>query len=345
MWRCLQLAKLGEGLVAPNPIVGAVLVHEGRIIGEGYHREYGKAHAEVNCLNAVLPEDRHLIPSSTLYVSLEPCAHFGKTPPCADLVIREQIPRVVVGCRDPFEAVNGKGIEKLKAAGLEVIAGFLERECIAANARFFTFHQKKRPYIILKWAQSRDGCIAGPGKTRVNISNELTNRLVHRWRAEESAIMVASNTVQADNPSLTVRHWKGKHPVRILLDKKLAVKESFAIFSGEAPTIVYHEQENALPAYGERVLLQPGSGIIGQILADQYQRGIQSILVEGGTILLQSFLDAGLWDEARVITNLGLVLPGGYPGPRLTPEAQLFSEQVLMKDQIQVFLHKNQADN
>ena len=229
MYRCLQLAGKGAGHVAPNPMVGAVLVHNDRILGEGYHQVYGQAHAEVNCINSVLPDDVPLIPDSTLYVSLEPCAHFGKTPPCADLIIKKQIRKVVIGCRDPFKEVDGKGIERLKAAGIEVISGVLEAACTDLNKRFFTFHTFNRPYVILKWAESANGKISGSGNERVFISNAWTNTLVHKWRSEESAIAVGTNTAMLDNPFLTTRLWPGRNPVRILLDKKLIIPRSHNI--------------------------------------------------------------------------------------------------------------------
>ena len=210
MQRCLQLAVLGAGNVAPNPMVGAVLVNNGDIIGEGYHQQYGGPHAEPNCINDVPVEMKHMIPGSTLYVSLEPCAHFGKTPPCADLIIKTGIKKVVVGCRDPFSKVDGKGIDKLRNAGVEVIIGEWENECKELNKRFFTFHTKSRPYIVLKWAQTANGKMAAEGEDRLLISNDYTNRLVHKWRSEEAAILVGRNTALMDNPSLTTRLWKGK---------------------------------------------------------------------------------------------------------------------------------------
>lgn len=240
MHRCLQLARLGAGAVAPNPMVGAVLVHEGRIIGEGYHRQYGCPHAEVDCLQSVLEGDKHLIPQSILYVSLEPCAHFGKTPPCADLIIGHKIPHVVVGCRDPFPAVNGKGIEKLQAAGTHVEAGVLEAACRKLNERFFTFHQQHRPYVVLKWAQTADGKMAKDGPERLLISNAMTNRLVHRWRSEEMAILVGTNTAWADNPSLTTRLWPGPNPVRLVVDLHLRLPKNLHLFDASAPTLVFN---------------------------------------------------------------------------------------------------------
>ena len=325
MWRCLELARLGGGYTAPNPMVGAVLVYEDRVIGEGYHQVYGQAHAEVNCVNSVAAEDVPLISRSTMYVSLEPCAHFGKTPPCADLVIRMRIPKVVVGCRDPFPQVNGKGIEKLLAAGVEVRVGVLEAECMELNRRFFTFNTLHRPYIVLKWAQSSNGRIAGAGlvnsrevRERVFISNEYTNRLVHKWRSEEAAILVGTRTALADDPSLTVRLWSGPDPIRLVIDKELTLPASLKLFDGKVRTIVFnmvkHEEVGNLSYYQ----LANDSSLVHQICQALYQLKIQSVLVEGGARLLQSFIDEGYWDEARVITNNELELPGGLPAPLLS---------------------------
>ena len=336
MNRCLQLAALGAGAVAPNPMVGAVLVHGNRIIGEGYHRYYGGPHAEVNCLESVVQEDLHLVGSATLYVSLEPCVHFGKTPPCADLVIRNKIPRVVIGCLDPFAAVDGKGAAKLKQAGIEVLTGILEKECVQLNKRFFTFHQEKRPYVILKWAQSVNSCVAGEGKSRVAISNPYTNRLVHRWRTEEAAILVGTNTALIDDPSLTSRLWKGKHPVRLLVDRQLRVPASAAIFSADgwtegypARTIVFNERKQGQEAQVLYLLTDPAQPLIPQLLHHCYLQNLQSIIVEGGTQLLQSFINAAAWDEARVIVNQDCFLPGGYPAPVLDRARLLSSEKIL----------------
>ncbi len=320
MRRCLQLAALGAGNVAPNPMVGAVLVNNDLIIGEGYHMQYGQAHAEVNCINSVASADRHLIPQSTLYVSLEPCSHFGKTPPCADLIIREKIKKVVVGCRDPFKEVNGKGIEKLQQSGVEVVTQILERECSELNRRFFTFHTKHRPYIILKWAQSNDGFIAGEnyqnGK-RTFISNDTSNRLVHKWRSEEAAILVGTNTALLDDPSLTTRLWMGANPIRLVIDRHLKLPLSLQLLNGAVRTIVFnlikHEDRGNLMYYQ----VAGDTDLLHQILNALCQQLLNSVIVEGGAQLLQSFIDEGLWDEARIITNSSLYLNGGLPAPRL----------------------------
>jgi diaminohydroxyphosphoribosylaminopyrimidine deaminase/5-amino-6-(5-phosphoribosylamino)uracil reductase len=313
-------------------MVGAVLVHGDRIIGEGYHQIYGQAHAEVNCIASVKEEDRPLIRESTIYVSLEPCAHFGKTPPCADLIIREGIPRVVVGCRDPFPEVDGKGIEKLRAAGVEVTVGVLEQECRELNQRFFTFHTKHRPYIVLKWAQSINGRMAGQG-ARMLISNEYTNRLVHKWRSEEASILVGTNTALVDDPSLTVRLWKGVNPVRLVIDRDLSLPAHLRLFDGEARTIVFNELLHEQRGHLEYYQLATDSSLVHQLAMALYQLKISSVLIEGGAAVLQSFIDEGYWDEARVITNETLQIPDGLASPglrgeRLVGQERLFSDVI-----------------
>jgi diaminohydroxyphosphoribosylaminopyrimidine deaminase/5-amino-6-(5-phosphoribosylamino)uracil reductase len=317
MHRCLQLAKLGAGQVAPNPMVGAMLVYQDCIIGEGYHEHYGQAHAEVNCINSVSEANLLLIEKSTLYVSLEPCAHYGKTPPCADLIIQKKIAQVVIGCRDSYEEVNGRGIEKLLKAGVVVIAGILEKEALDLNKRFFTFHTKKRPYIILKWAQSQDDKIAKEDFSAVKISHDITNRLVHKWRSEEAAILVATNTALYDNPSLTNRLWQGNNPTRLVIDRQLKLPGSLHLFDRSVKTIVFNqlkdEERNGLLFYklSDEEKLLPG------LLNALYQLKIQSVLVEGGAKLLQSFIDADCWDEARVITNEEMMIGNGIQSPQL----------------------------
>ncbi|MEO7768510.1 MAG: bifunctional diaminohydroxyphosphoribosylaminopyrimidine deaminase/5-amino-6-(5-phosphoribosylamino)uracil reductase RibD, partial [Ferruginibacter sp.] len=238
--RCIELAEQGAGSVAPNPMVGAVLVYNNLIIGEGYHQQYGKAHAEVNCIKSVTNENKHLVERSTLYVSLEPCAHFGKTPPCADLIIAKNIPVVVVACRDSYEQVDGKGIRKLRAAGIEVITPVLESDALDLNKRFFTFHTRLRPYIILKWAQTANGKIGNSDGSRLMISNEITNREVHKWRSREASILVGTNTASKDNPSLTTRLWPGHHPLRLVIDKELKLPRTLSLFDGKVKTIVFN---------------------------------------------------------------------------------------------------------
>ncbi len=336
MQRCIELAKLGAGHVAPNPMVGAVLVHEGEIIGEGYHQQYGQAHAEVNCINSVRPDTQFLIPGSTLYVSLEPCSHFGKTPPCSDLIIRQQIKKVVVGCRDSFEAVNGKGIEKLKAAGVEVMVDVLKDQCLELNKRFFTFHTKQRPYIVLKWAQTADKKIAAVGKGRLLITNAFTNRKVHQWRNEEMAILIGTNTALLDNPSLNNRLWHGSHPIRLVIDKGLKLPASLNLFNQQQPTIVFNslkQEENHHLLFHK---IDGGKNLLKEIMAACYQFNIQSILVEGGAKLLQTFIDANLWDEIRTITNGSLNIFEGLTAPSF--KGELAKEEKIFSDTIQYYL-------
>ncbi|HEX2630269.1 MAG TPA: bifunctional diaminohydroxyphosphoribosylaminopyrimidine deaminase/5-amino-6-(5-phosphoribosylamino)uracil reductase RibD [Chitinophagaceae bacterium] len=321
MRRCFELALLGAGYVAPNPMVGSVLVHNDRIIGEGWHQRYGQAHAEVNCIASVKEEDKHLITSSTMYVSLEPCAHYGKTPPCADLIVRNHIPHVVIGCRDPFGEVNGKGIDKLKAAGVNVEVGILEEEAKELNKRFFTFHTQHRPYVILKWAQTADSFIAAHpvnnnGKTdRLLISNDLSNRMVHRWRSEEASILVGTNTALLDNPALTNRLWDGPSPVRLVVDMELQLPHELQLFDRSQHTIVFntikHEEEGNLLYYQ----VTHDVNLIPQMMNALYQLQLQSVLVEGGAVLLQSFITENCWDEARVIVNNDLFIKKGLPAP------------------------------
>ena len=347
MYRCLDLARLGTGNTAPNPIVGAVLVYEDRIIGEGYHKVYGEAHAEVNCIQSVKLEDQDLIRRSTLYVSLEPCAHFGKTPPCADLIISKNIPRVVIGCRDPFQEVNGKGIEKLKAAGVEVVSGVLEAECMEINKRFFTFHITHRPYIILKWAQSGNGKTGNSDHSRRLITNACSNRLVHKWRAEEMAIMVGTNTALYDDPELTTRLWPGKSPLRLVVDMNLRLPGHLKLFTTDTTTIVFNKYKHTLPlkkisftdlrtfqlAYYQ---VTEDVNLVHQVTNALTQLNIQSLIIEGGTRLLQSFIDEGLWDEARVFTNQDLIIENGLAAPELK-DHQLVSRKSIESDTLHIY--------
>ena len=347
MRRCLQLATLGNGSVAPNPMVGAVLVHNNRIIGEGYHQKYGEAHAEVNCIGSVKDQDRQYISQSVLYVSLEPCAHHGKTAPCADLIITHNIPAVVIGCRDPFKEVNGKGIEKLKAAGVEIVLGILENECIEINKRFFTFHTRHRPYIILKWAQTADlkmtslnpldERISGNTKNqRLFISNEYSNRLVHKWRSEEAGILIGTNTAVSDDPELTNRLWNGPSPVRLIIDMDLRLPSSLKIFNRQVRTIVFnkikHEESGNLLYYQ----VTEDVNIVHQVVHALYHLKIQSVLVEGGAMLLQSFIDEQLWDEARVITNTKLSAGNGLRAPKVIHAIESAS-WFLQDDRVEIF--------
>lgn len=337
MRRCIELATLGAGNVAPNPMVGAVLVHNGQIIGEGYHKAYGGPHAEVNCIASVTEKNKHLIPDASIYVSLEPCAHYGKTPPCADLIIREKIKKVYVGTRDPFVEVNGKGIEKLSAAGIEVTSGILETECKDLNKRFFTFHTKHRPYIILKWAQTADHKIGNAGNNRLIITNEFTDRIVHRWRSEEAGIMAGTNTVMLDDPQLTNRLWHGHSPVRVIVDMDLRLPSSLHVFDGSVKTIVFnalkHEENDNLFFYQ----VTRDVNLVHQVVNGLYQMKILSVMIEGGARLIQSFIDEGMWDEARVITNSKLISKEPAIASPILTDSRLVDEEMISDDLIRIF--------
>lgn len=310
MRRCIQLAKCGEMGAAPNPMVGAVIVHDGRIIGEGFHRRCGGPHAEVNAIASVRSPE--LLQDSTIYVSLEPCAHYGKTPPCADLIIERRIPRVVIGCQDPFAKVNGLGIKKLRDAGVEVVVGVLEEECLRLNRRFVTFHEKKRPWVTLKWAQSQDGFMdrkRTPAEAPTAFSTPFTQTLVHRMRAQHKAILVGTATALMDNPTLTTRLWDGENPLRLTIDRHGVLPETLHLMDGSVPTKVFRE------------------GTPTEWLRELHGMGIQSLLVEGGARLLRSFIEAGLWDEARVEVA-PFCLVEGVPAPSL-PSSLLAAEEVL----------------
>lgn len=303
MQRCIDIAKRGIRAVAPNPMVGCVLVVEDKIIGEGYHERYGEAHAEVNAINNV--SNQNLLKNATLYVSLEPCSHTGKTPPCCDLLIQKGIKKVIVGTKDPNPLVGGKGIEKLKNSGIEVSEGILKDQCLELNKRFFTFHEKQRPYVILKWAQTLDGFldqIRKDGEQKINwISEPETKTLVHKWRSEEQSILVGRNTITNDNPSLTVRDYGGMNPIRLVIDSQLQISGNLNIFSKDAPTIVFNRVKDKKENNVEWIKIKETS--TNSILKELYRRGIQSVFVEGGSRTLQYFIIDNLWDEARVIVG------------------------------------------
>ena len=332
---CLKLAREGLGFVAPNPMVGSVIVAGGKIIGRGYHQKFGQAHAEVNAVNLVA--DKKLLKKATLYVNLEPCSHFGKTPPCVDLIIKHKIPRVVVGCVDTFAKVNGKGIKKLKKSGIDVKTGVLESECRILNKTFFTYHEKKRPYIILKWAQTADGFIDrkrvfGSPQKAMQISGQKFKILAHKLRSEVQAIMVGTNTALLDNPRLTTREVKGsprlvsggaRNPLRVTIDKDLKIPKHFNLLDKSTPTIIFTAVNHTPKHNLEFVKInfhRHGGGsrknIIPQILKELYKRNIQSLLVEGGAELLNSFIENNLWDETRVFTSKKKI-KDGVPAPVL----------------------------
>ncbi len=304
--RCIQIAKNGLGTTFPNPMVGSLLVHNDTILGEGFTSAYGGPHAEVNAIRSV--QDKTLLKDATLYVTLEPCSHYGKTPPCCDLIIASEIPNVVIGTLDPNEKVAGKGIEKLRAAGCHVQVGLLQKECREHHKRFLTFHEKKRPYIILKWAESADGFIAPTAEKRKNaraphwISSLASRQLTHKWRSEEQAILVGSNTVLEDNPQLNVRLWSGNSPVRVVLDRELKINDDFHVMDGSGNTMVLTESSDSNKFINEiqYETLLFSKDIAPQICTVLHKNNIISVLIEGGARTLQTFIDANIWDEARV---------------------------------------------
>lgn len=348
MQRCLDLAKNGLREAMPNPSVGAVLVHNGRIIGEGFTSPYGGPHGEVNCINSVREEDRPLIPESTLYVSLEPCSHYGKTPPCCDLIIQQQIKNIVVGTVDPHEKVAGNGIRKLQEAGRNVITGILEKECREFNKRFFTFHEKKRPYIILKWAESADGFLSPAPETRgddkkpVWITNTYSRQLVHKWRSEEMAILAGTQTIIDDNPSLDTRDWTGSNPVRIVLDRTNRIPDTYTVKKNKIKTIVLTETMNLTNLENclyENVLFD--NNLPNSVMEILYRHNLQSVIIEGGRQTLQTFIDKGLWDEARVFKGT-INFHEGIKAPIL--QATLSERQAIKNDELLIFRNYGQHD-
>ncbi|MBS9523657.1 bifunctional diaminohydroxyphosphoribosylaminopyrimidine deaminase/5-amino-6-(5-phosphoribosylamino)uracil reductase RibD [Litoribacter ruber] len=318
MRRALELAELGRGYVSPNPLVGCVIVYEDRIIGEGYHIKYGGPHAEVNAIRDV--EDQRLLTESTVYVTLEPCAHFGKTPPCADLLVEKRVKKVVIAAVDSNPLVGGKGIEKLEKAGIQVEWGLLEKQARQQNSRFFTFMEKKRPYILLKWAQTRDGFVARANYDSKWISNSHSRQQVHKWRAEEQGIMVGTKTAHFDNPRLNVRGLLGKNPVRIVIDKKLTLDPNSHLFDKSIPTICYNHVKNEEMENLTFVRLEEEFSMEA-LFGDLYDKKVQSVLVEGGSFLLQKLISANLWDEARVFTG-SPTFGTGIPAPIIDKPAQ-----------------------
>jgi diaminohydroxyphosphoribosylaminopyrimidine deaminase/5-amino-6-(5-phosphoribosylamino)uracil reductase len=314
--RCIELAKKATGDTYPNPLVGSVIVHNGEIIGEGYHHKAGENHAEINAINSV--EDKSLIPESTIYVSLEPCAHFGKTPPCALKIVKSGFKKVVIGAMDSHDKVNGKGKKIIQDAGIEVISGVLENECIDLNKRFFTYHEKKRPFIVLKWAQSGNGFIDKDFKP-TQISNSLTKQYVHELRNNEHAILIGTMTALRDNPSLTTREMTGRNPVRILIDIDLKVPTDYHIYNNEAETLVFNSVKNS-DEENIKFIKTEREGFIEKLIKKLYELHIQSVIVEGGNLVLQQFIDANLWDETIVIKNKNLQIENGTKAPKFQHE-------------------------
>jgi len=325
MQRCLDLAGLAAGSASPNPMVGAVIVHEGRIVGEGHTSPYGGPHAEVNAVNDAIrrlgeSRSREVFKKSTIYVSLEPCAHFGKTPPCADLLVANGFAKAVIGCLDPFAQVDGRGVEKLRKAGIGTVVGVLEDACRFANRRFFTRIKKQRPYVILKWAQTADGFFAPLAGGQRWISNQASRQLVHKWRSEEDAVLVGTRTAKVDNPSLTTRLWKGKNPKRVLIDRNLEIGPEANILNDEAETIVFNALKTDWQGHRKYIQLENFPLYLPQnILYQLHLLDLQSLIVEGGCQTLRAFIEANLWDEARVFTSPDR-WGTGLPAPRMDKE-------------------------
>jgi diaminohydroxyphosphoribosylaminopyrimidine deaminase/5-amino-6-(5-phosphoribosylamino)uracil reductase len=302
MNRCIELAKLGEGNVSPNPMVGAVLVYNNKIIGEGFHKKCGEAHAEVNAINSV--NETELISRSTLFVSLEPCSHYGKTPPCTNLILANNIRKVVIGSRDINSLVNGKGIEQLKKAGVEIIEGVLENECIDLNKTFFHFHHKKRPFVTLKWASSKDGFIGKIGISNFSISNQLSKILVHKLRSNNMAIIVGTNTVAIDNPRLDTRNWIGRSPLRIIFDLKGKLNPTLNVFCVDENFLIVTSKNSEINfSYKNILRISDENNSLTELMDFLYKKNITSVLVEGGSKMLNSFIESNLWDEAVQIIN------------------------------------------
>lgn len=337
MRRCLEIAQRGLRNASPNPSVGAVLVYQDRIIGEGFTSPFGGAHAEVNCLNSVQEKDKSLISSSSLYVSLEPCSHFGKTPPCSNLILEHKIPLVVIAMLDPNPLVASNGISQLKKHGVEVIFGILEEQAQELNKRFICFHTKKRPYVILKWAQTKHAYFSPNSKSQFWITNKRTKALVHQWRSEEMAILVGSNTLKADNPRLNVRLVDGKNPIRVVINTEEELDDQLHIFNQNIPSLIYSNYAKDSKENLEFIKIDTKSNVIEQILKDLYLRQVNSIIVEGGAYTLSKFIEQNVWDEARILTG-AKELEEGIKAPLI--KGKLSQEFLISGDLIQIYKNK-----
>lgn len=330
--RCIDLANNGLGTTFPNPMVGCVIVFDNKIIGEGWHRKSGEPHAEVLAIASV--KDKTLLSKSTIYVSLEPCSHFGKTPPCCDLILKYNIPNVVVGTVDPNIKVAGNGIKKLIDSGKKVIVGVLEEACFELNKRFFTFHEKKRPYIVLKWAETEDGFIAPISKNEqkpVWITNSLSRQLVHKWRSEEQAVLVGTQTVLDDNPKLTVRDWAGNHPIRIVLDQKNRIPKESHVFDNQSATLILSAET-----------INYSSNVGSQIALFLFENNIQSVLIEGGRQTIQTFIDADLWDEARIFRGK-IKFEVGIKTPKINGKVTV--KKAILHDELLIYRNHDNGNN
>ena len=340
MHRALQLAAYGRSTVSPNPMVGCVIVHNEKVIGEGWHQKAGEPHAEVLAIRSV--KNEVLLKSAIAYVTLEPCAHHGKTPPCAELLVEKQVKKVVVGAVDPNPLVAGKGIDILRNAGIEVVQGVLESECLALNKAFFTFQQHHRPYVVLKWAETADGFIAKENFDSKWITHPLSRQLVHKWRAENDAILVGKNTMKYDNPKLTVRDWSGKNPIRIIVDHQLALIDHYKTFDGSERTIVFHHTDAKNISEHYELMKLPKESFLEEMMHYFFQQQIQSLFIEGGANTVQTFIDLGLWDEARIFTA-PVQFGKGIKSPQLKNHRLVSQQNIQDKNQSDIlsFYYKN----
>jgi diaminohydroxyphosphoribosylaminopyrimidine deaminase/5-amino-6-(5-phosphoribosylamino)uracil reductase len=341
--RCLELAELGLGHVSPNPMVGCVIVLNDEIIAEGYHKAYGEAHAEPNAINVALQkfgtEAIEILKRATVYVSLEPCAHYGKTPPCADLLVKHQVKKVVIGHTDPFAGVNGKGILKLKEAGIEVITDVLKEECYNLNKRFFTRVIKQRPYIILKWAETQNGYFGSLENKQQWITGTLAKKMAHKWRTEEDAILIGKQTALIDNPNLTSRDWPGKNPIRLVIDKNLDIPTDFNIYDTEAKTFIFNEVKTDVEGNIHYIQMEDMNFYLPQKIAFQlYLMDIQSVIIEGGANILNQFINANLWDEARVF-KASQSWDNGIAAPKINGE--ITAQTTLNDDLLTIYSNQN----
>lgn len=330
MKRCIELAENGLGMTYPNPVVGCVIVRNGRIISEGWHQKAGEAHAEVNAVNKI--KDKEILKECEIYVSLEPCSHFGKTPPCSDMIVRYGFKRVIVGISDPNSKVNGQGIERMKNAGIEVKVGVLENECAELNKRFFCFHQNKRPYIILKWAQTADGFMAAENHVQKWITNQYSKQLVHLWRSQEQSVLVGYNTAKIDNPQLNLRLWSGNQPVRAVIDRDLSLDSKLHLFDGSQQTIIFSDKEDS--SRPDVIQLKFDENLEESILEELYKSGLQSVIIEGGRITLDGFINKGLWDEARIFSSSESWV-SGIKVPWI--EGRLIEQKMIGSDSLKIF--------
>lgn len=334
MRRCISLAHKGLGVTYPNPLVGSVIVHNDRIIGEGWHQKAGKAHAEINAINSV--EDKELLRESTLFVNLEPCSHFGKTPPCSHKIVEMGIPRVVVGCRDYAEHVNGKGINYLRSHGVEVVENIEEQASYMLNRRFFCYHKNKRPYIILKWAQTQNQFFAPEKPQQKWITNAMSKQKVHKWRSEEMAILIGANTLKIDNPQLNVRLWSGVSPLKVVISKTAAFDLTSKIFE-EGKVLIFNEMKSEKIGNVEYVKLDFTQNVLEEMMTELYHRKIQSVIVEGGAFTLEQFITNDLWDEARILTG-NSCWESGIPSPKIKTD-KCIKKLNLKDNQLEIYLN------